>query len=152
MLPLLVLSVFLVLILYLFILPRTKGNGKAPPLIFTGLPLIGPVIEFLKGPLPMVKNCYEKYGPVFTLVVPGTRITFMVGPEAQEPFFRLGDESLSPQECYGFMKPVFGPGVVYDASKKNRQTQFQVRKIHYFIYHGLFSIQQYNKMHCNSFN
>lgn len=32
---------------------------------------------------------------------------------------------LSQDEVYGFMKPVFGPGVVYDASKKNRQVQFQ---------------------------
>ena len=53
------------------------------------------------------------------------RLTFLVGPEAQGPFFILGDDHLSPAECYGFMKHVFGPGVVYDASKKNRQTQFQ---------------------------
>ena len=32
---------------------------------------------------------------------------------------------LSQDEVYGFMKPVFGPDVVYDATKKNRQTQFQ---------------------------
>ncbi len=32
---------------------------------------------------------------------------------------------LSQNEVYGFMKPVFGPGIVYDASKKNRQVQFQ---------------------------
>ena len=32
---------------------------------------------------------------------------------------------LSQNEGNGFMKPVFGPGIVYDASKKNRQVQFQ---------------------------
>ena len=52
-------------------------------------------------------------------------MTFLLGPKAQEPFFMCNDNALSPQECYSFMKPVFGPGVVYDASKKNRQVQFQ---------------------------
>ena len=46
-------------------------------------------------------------------------MTFLLGPKAQEPFFMCNDNTLSPQEYYSFMKPVFGPGVVYDASKKN---------------------------------
>ena len=49
----------------------------------------------------------------------------MIGPEAQEIFFKASDDVLSQQEVYDFMKPVFGAGVVYDASKKNRQIQFQ---------------------------
>ena len=56
------------------------------------------------------------------------RITFLIGPQAQEPFFKFGDETLSPQEEYGFMKEVFGPNVVYDANKKMRAVQFQVSK------------------------
>jgi sterol 14-demethylase len=53
------------------------------------------------------------------------RLTFLIGPDAQEPFFKANDDVLSQNEVYGFMKPVFGPGVVYDASKRNRQVQFQ---------------------------
>ena len=53
------------------------------------------------------------------------RLTFLIGPEAQEPFFKASDDVLSQNEVYGFMKPVFGPGIVYDATKKNRQVQFQ---------------------------
>ena len=49
----------------------------------------------------------------------------MVGPEAQEFFFKANDDTLSQNEVYDFMKPVFGAGVVYDATKKNRQVQFQ---------------------------
>ena len=51
-------------------------------------------------------------------------MTFLIGPEAQEAFCKASDEVLSQDEVYDFMKPVFGPGVVYDASKKNRQVQF----------------------------
>jgi sterol 14-demethylase len=53
------------------------------------------------------------------------RLTFLIGPEAQEVFFKASDDVLSQNEVYDFMKPVFGPHVVYDATKKNRQVQFQ---------------------------
>lgn len=51
-------------------------------------------------------------------------MTFLLGPEAQEIFFKAPDEVLSQNEVYDFMKPVFGPGVVYDATRKKRQVQF----------------------------
>jgi sterol 14alpha-demethylase len=53
------------------------------------------------------------------------RLTFLIGPEAQELFFKSGDDVLSQDECYHFMSAVFGPGVVYDAPRKKRQVQFQ---------------------------
>lgn len=52
-------------------------------------------------------------------------MTFLIGPEAQELFFKANDDTLSQDECYHFMQAVFGPGVVYDAPKKKRQMQFQ---------------------------
>lgn len=52
------------------------------------------------------------------------RMTFLIGPDAQEAFCKANDETLSQDEVYEFMKPVFGPGVVYDATKKRRQVQF----------------------------
>ncbi len=52
------------------------------------------------------------------------RLTFLIGPEAQGAFCKANDEVLSQDEVYQFMKPVFGPGVVYDATKKRRQVQF----------------------------
>lgn len=53
------------------------------------------------------------------------RLTFLIGPEAQEIFFQASDDVLSQQEVYDFMQPVFGKNIVYDASKKDRQVQFQ---------------------------
>lgn len=52
-------------------------------------------------------------------------MTYLIGPEAQEIFFKASDDVLSQNEVYDFMQPVFGSGIVYDASKKNRQVQFQ---------------------------
>lgn len=90
-----------------------------------GIPVVGTIVEFGKSPVKMVQRCYEEYGAVFTVPFFHKRLTFLIGPEAQEPFFKASDEVLSQNEVYGFMKPVFGAGVVYDASKKNRQVQFQ---------------------------
>ena len=59
------------------------------------------------------------------LQIANQRLTFLIGPEAQGVFCKATDEVLSQDEVYGFMKPIFGADVVYDASKKNRQTQFQ---------------------------
>ena len=72
-------------------------------------------------PFPFSQYCRCQRTPQFF----HKRLTFLIGPEAQEPFFKASDEVLSQNEVYGFMKSVFGPGVVYDASKKNRQVQFQ---------------------------
>ena len=52
------------------------------------------------------------------------RLTFLIGPDAQEAFCKAKDDTLSQNEVYDFMLPVFGPGVVYDAAPKKRQVQF----------------------------
>jgi sterol 14-demethylase len=52
------------------------------------------------------------------------RLTFLIGPEAQGAFCKAKDDTLSQNEVYDFMLPVFGPGVVYDATPKKRQVQF----------------------------
>mmetsp|Transcript_35999 Transcript_35999/g.52760 ORF Transcript_35999/g.52760 Transcript_35999/m.52760 type:complete len:492 (+) Transcript_35999:103-1578(+) len=111
----------------LFLLRPRKGGYGSPPMISSTvkIPIFGPCVEFGRSPMKMVKRCYDDYGPVFTVPILNQRLTFLVGPQAQEPFFKLSDETLSQQEVYGFMKPVFGPGVVYDATRKKRQVQFQ---------------------------
>jgi sterol 14-demethylase len=42
-------------------------------------------------------------------------MTFVVGPEAHQVFFKGSDEELSPKEAYQFVVPVFGKNVVYDS-------------------------------------
>mmetsp|Transcript_30855 Transcript_30855/g.61088 ORF Transcript_30855/g.61088 Transcript_30855/m.61088 type:complete len:493 (+) Transcript_30855:98-1576(+) len=86
--------------------------------------VFGRMMEF-GAPVKMVERCYRDYGPVFTVRMFHKRITFLVGPEAQAPFFKLNDDYLSQQEVYGFMKPVFGKDVIYDAPMKDRRVQFQ---------------------------
>jgi len=115
--------VFCAIFLY-YTLPRKASNSDAPPMVKSKIPLIGQIIEFGMSPVKMVFRCYEDYGPVFTVPMGKERMTFLIGPEAQEAFCKASDEVLSQDEVYEFMTPVFGPGVVYDATKKKRQVQF----------------------------
>lgn len=119
-------------LLWWFLLFRARWKGYftgGPPVVCWSprfpIPVLGVLIEFFYSPHQMIRRCYHDYGPVFTIPVFFKRLTYLVGPEAQELFFRANDDLLSQNEVYDFMKPVFGPGVVYDCPKKNRQVQFQ---------------------------
>lgn len=99
--------------------------SNAPPNATLGIPIIGTYIEFAKNPVTFVSQCLDKFGPVFTVSMLHKKLTFLLGPEASGPFFKLRDEYMSQSEVYGFMTPVFGKGVVYDAEPKKRDQQTQ---------------------------
>ncbi|CAM9456541.1 unnamed protein product [Chrysoparadoxa australica] len=117
-------GVTLLVLLVTGFLWATARKG-APPSAKLGLPFIGNALAFLDGPIVLIERCYKQYGPVFTVPVLGKNLTFLIGPESQAPFFRHPDEVLSQNEVYGFMKPVFGPGIVYDAPPEKRNQQMQ---------------------------
>jgi sterol 14-demethylase len=48
-------------------------------------------------------------------------VVLLSGAEANEVFFRATDEDLDQGEAYPFMTPVFGEGVVFDASPERRR-------------------------------
>mmetsp|Transcript_2259 Transcript_2259/g.3254 ORF Transcript_2259/g.3254 Transcript_2259/m.3254 type:complete len:484 (+) Transcript_2259:39-1490(+) len=126
-LPLYVLGGILLGLYFLFLRPR-RGGKDAPPLVLNSPALPGPLgmaFEFGKSPVKMIRRCYDLYGGVFTVPLGPKRLTMLVGPDYQQVFFKANDDTLSQNEVYNFMKWVFGPGVVYDATRKNRQSQFQ---------------------------
>jgi sterol 14-demethylase len=48
-------------------------------------------------------------------------VVLLTGAAANEAFFRASDEELDQAEAYPFMKPVFGEGIVFDASAERRR-------------------------------
>mmetsp|Transcript_10455 Transcript_10455/g.15923 ORF Transcript_10455/g.15923 Transcript_10455/m.15923 type:complete len:479 (+) Transcript_10455:63-1499(+) len=122
MLPVVVAIVVAIVIAY-FIFSRRPSNS--PPLASVGAPLIGNYIEFAKNPINFIEICRKKFGPLYTVPMLHKKLTFLVGPETSAPFFRLSDDYMSQPEVYGFMTPVFGKGVVYDAEPKKRMQQMQ---------------------------
>ena len=115
-------------ILGLLIISLVFGKRRpknAPPTAKIGIPLIGNYIEFAKNPVEFITNCLDKFGPIYTVPMLHKNLTFLLGPEVSAPFFRLNDDFMSQPEVYGFMTPVFGKGVVYDAEPKKRTQQYQ---------------------------
>jgi len=70
MVPLIAIPAVLLLAVLLVLRPR-KGGKDAPPMITatSAVPIFGPVLEFVKNPMAMVKRCYKDYGPVYTVPV-----------------------------------------------------------------------------------
>jgi len=62
-------------------------------------------------------------------------MTFLIGPEAASAFFKASDKELGQDEVYGFMKAVFGEGVVYDSDPKKRNLQMQRTRHHGYQIH-----------------
>ena len=116
-------AVFGILLVSLLFGSRRPAN--APPTATLGIPIFGTYIEFAKDPVSFVQQCLDKFGPVYTVSMLHKKLTFLLGPEASAPFFKLRDEYMSQPEVYGFMTPVFGKGVVYDAEPKKRDQQTQ---------------------------
>mmetsp|Transcript_6366 Transcript_6366/g.14126 ORF Transcript_6366/g.14126 Transcript_6366/m.14126 type:complete len:494 (+) Transcript_6366:74-1555(+) len=106
------------------VLFNTVLNGKRPP-VFEGIPFVGGLLKFAKGPWGLLTDGYKKHGEVFTVPVAHKRITFLIGPDAAPHFFKAGDDELSQTEVYNFNVPTFGPGVVYDVDQKVRTEQFR---------------------------
>lgn len=114
--------------LTVFILSMMFGKRRpknAPPTATLGVPIIGTYIEFAKNPVAFIENCRQKFGNVYTVNMLHKKLTFLLGPEVSAPFFKSDDSVMSQPEVYGFMTPVFGKGVVYDAEPKKRTQQYQ---------------------------
>jgi sterol 14-demethylase len=107
------------------LLTGRKRPRNAPPNAHVGLPLIGNYVGFASNPVKFVEDCMNKFGKIYTVPMLHKRLTFLLGPEVSTPFFKLTDDYMSQPEVYGFMTPVFGKNVVYDAEPKKRIQQMQ---------------------------
>lgn len=123
-LPTLIAAAVVVITVFSFLFGRRRPRN-APPNAHVGMPLIGNYIEFASNPVNFIAKCLDKYGPIYTVPMLHKKLTFLLGPEVSTPFFKLNDDYMSQPEVYGFMTPVFGKGVVYDAEPKKRTQQYQ---------------------------
>lgn len=100
-------------------------HGKAPP-VDEGIPFVGGLIKFSKGPLELMTEMYAKHGEVFTIPILHKKMTFLIGPNVSPHFFNSTDDKMSQTEVYNFNVPTFGTGVVYDVDVKIRAEQFRI--------------------------
>ena len=68
-----------------------------------------------------MRRVREECGDVGAFQLADRTVILLSGAEANEFFFRSTDEDLDQQAAYPFMKPIFGEGVVFDASPERRK-------------------------------
>ncbi|XP_022359669.1 24-hydroxycholesterol 7-alpha-hydroxylase isoform X1 [Enhydra lutris kenyoni] len=65
-----------------------RKNLRGPPCIRGWIPWIGAGFEFGKAPLEFIEKARIKYGPVFTVFIMGTRMTFVTEEEGINVFLK----------------------------------------------------------------
>lgn len=106
------------------IVRRWWRNRNAPPTFSMGLPVVGPLIQFLKEPLELIQRGHKKCGDCFKVSLIAKDMVFLVGAEGQEFFFTM-DKYLDQGKMYAFTIPIFGKGVLYDTDYSTRMCQLR---------------------------
>ncbi len=91
-----------------------------PPRVSGGLHEHGHLEELRTDPIALMRRVREECGDVGVFRLVDRDVVLLTGAEANEFFFRSSDEDLDQQAAYPFMKPIFGEGVVFDASPGRR--------------------------------
>lgn len=81
----------------------------------------GHLEEFRTDPIRLMQRVRDECGDVGTFQLAGKHVVFLSGGQANEFFFRSSDDDLDQAEAYPFMTPIFGKGVVFDASPERRK-------------------------------
>ena len=81
----------------------------------------GHLAEFRTDPIGLMKRVREECGDVGWFQLVDKHVILLSGAEANEFFFRSSDEDLDQALAYPFMTPIFGKGVVFDASPERRK-------------------------------
>ena len=81
----------------------------------------GHLEEFRTDPIALMQRVRDECGDVGSFQLANKQVILLTGAEANEFFFRAADEDLDQAQAYPFMTPIFGKGVVFDASPERRK-------------------------------
>ncbi|MBC2642246.1 MULTISPECIES: cytochrome P450 [unclassified Rhodococcus (in: high G+C Gram-positive bacteria)] len=96
-------------------------NPTTPQRVSGGRHEHGHLDELRTDPIALMRRVREECGNVGVFQLADKKVVLLSGAEANEFFFRSTDEDLDQQAAYPFMKPIFGEGVVFDASPERRK-------------------------------
>ena len=105
------------------------GRGTRPPRVSGGLPGLGHLLELRRSPIELFFRAWRECGEVAELRFARHPVVMLFGEDAQEAFFRAPDEQLDQAAAYPFMTPVFGRGVVFDATPEQRKQALRNRSL-----------------------
>ena len=92
-----------------------------PPTVSGAEPDTGHLEELRRDPIALMHRLRAECGDIGTFDLAGRPVVLLSGAEANEYFFRAPDEDLDQAGAYPFMTPIFGKGVVFDASPERRR-------------------------------
>jgi sterol 14-demethylase len=81
----------------------------------------GHLAEMRVDPIGLFQRVYDECGDIGRFRLADKDVVLVYGAEAQEQFFRAPETTLDQAAAYPFMTPIFGKGVVFDASPEERQ-------------------------------
>ena len=81
----------------------------------------GHLQELRTDPIGLLTRVREECGDIGRFRLADKDVVLVSGAEVNEAFFRAPDEVLDQAAAYPFMTPIFGEGVVFDASPERRQ-------------------------------
>jgi len=88
------------------------------PKVVSGTDHLG---ELRSDPIELMRRVRAECGDVGAFDLAGRTVVLLTGASASEFFFRAPDEDLDQAGAYPFMTPIFGKGVVFDASPERRR-------------------------------
>ncbi|WP_193613866.1 cytochrome P450 [Nocardioides lijunqiniae] len=81
----------------------------------------GHLAEMRVDPIGLFQRVRDECGDIGRFRLADRDVVLVSGAEANEQFFRAPDSTLDQAAAYPFMTPIFGKGVVFDASPEERQ-------------------------------
>lgn len=94
-----------------------------PPWVSGGTGDTGHLEELRTDPIALMQRVRDECGDVGQFRLADKELVLLTGAEANEIFFRASDDDLDQAAAYPFMTPIFGEGVVFDASPERRREQ-----------------------------
>ena len=92
-----------------------------PPKVSGGDQPTGHLEELRHDPIGLMRRVRDECGDVGLFRLADREVVLLSGADANEFFFRSPEDVLDQAEAYPFMTPVFGEGVVFDASPERRR-------------------------------
>ncbi|MDP3889944.1 cytochrome P450 [Nocardioides sp.] len=81
----------------------------------------GHLQEMRTDPIGLLQRVRDECGDIGTFQMADRHVVLVSGADVNEAFFRAPDDVLDQGEAYPFMTPIFGKGVVFDASPERRR-------------------------------
>lgn len=78
-----------------------------------GLPYVGRTLAYVRDPLAMMRDQYDRFGPVSDIDFIGKRWTVLLGPDACEAALRNADKAFASGDGWGYLVgPFFDRGLM----------------------------------------